>query len=166
MGFNLTGGSCESICAVGSYYNSTNSSCESCLFDCMTCLDSSSCSSCDLANDFREIDPNSSRCAPIVGYYESNVPVSGKCREGCASCSSYEHCLSCGEDYVLTGNRCERSETSLGLIIGLVIASVLVVILVGLSVFFKCRKKVHDEGSENQPEKDSSPPPSKKKITP
>ena len=75
--------------------------------------------------------------------------MSGKCREGCASCSSYDHCLSCGENYVLSGNRCEGSKTSLGLIIGLVVASILVVILGGLFIFFKCRKKVHQEENEN-----------------
>jgi hypothetical protein len=62
---------------------------------------------CNVTTDFRTLSNN--RCVPIIGYYESNTTVSGRCHSSCVSCNSSAECLPCSARYYrnITTYACE-----------------------------------------------------------
>ena len=83
-------------CLDGSFYNSQEWSCDSCLEGCATCESSVVCTACE--SDYRLEDG------------QCSLRDAGECvLEGCSSCFSQSVCRSCNSDYVLSDNFvCEK----------------------------------------------------------
>ena len=97
---------CMSACPVRTYLQTAYSPnfCETCHATCLTCSGSTSttCSTCDLANDFRVIDSGTNECLCTTGYYENPSPfLCSPCIiSGCSACiysatNSREECTVC-----------------------------------------------------------------------
>ena len=46
------------------------------------------------------------RCKPILGYFESNTAVAGRCAVGCNYCTSADKCFSCAPGFSFDGTHC------------------------------------------------------------
>ena len=65
-----------------------------CPYDCLTCLNDSTCESCD-DSDFRKLDLKTRRCIPIAGYFDNKTHISLSCQNNCKTCNSLTLCTSC-----------------------------------------------------------------------
>ena len=84
--------------------SNSSTSCQACPYDCYTCTNQGACSSCSATLDFRVLDPNSSRCIPIDGYFDHNATVCVKCPNECSTCSSLTVCSACLPRYYLNSS--------------------------------------------------------------
>jgi cysteine-rich repeat protein len=90
---NLTDGYCYARCSRLQYVGSARV-CSSCRFDCLTCYNSTRCSSCNLTN--RYLEPSNLSCLPKEGYYESNDFTPFTCTPPCRTClNNGTFCTSC-----------------------------------------------------------------------
>ena len=60
---------CYDVCPARHYADDLSLTCQTCLYDCYTCSDKTSCLSCNDTTDFRIMDNGTSRCDPLPGYY-------------------------------------------------------------------------------------------------
>jgi hypothetical protein len=83
----------------GYYDDGTNNSiAQPCFYSCKTCDNGVNCTSCDSLIDFRTLDPNSSLCIPMNGYFDdgTNNSIAQKCNSPCESCiGDADNCTSC-----------------------------------------------------------------------
>ena len=85
-------------------FNHSSNACSACPYDCFTCDLAGNCLTCSSATDFREL--SGLRCIPLVGYFESNSSVAGKCESYCDSCFNSTLCLNCSFSYFLKEGSC------------------------------------------------------------
>lgn len=86
-------------CANDTLYLSSGTclECSSAIIGCLTCSDSTTCTSCN-SSDNRQLNPNTSQCDPIPGFYNDpqNDPVAQLCSSPCATCQSGPStCVTC-----------------------------------------------------------------------
>ena len=94
-------------CPLGTYGNSSTSTCARCPYDCSTCSNGSVCSTCNETGHLRSLDPNTSRCVPLNGYYDSGATVATPCVSPCTSCLSATFCTACNYlTYLSKNNTC------------------------------------------------------------
>lgn len=99
---------CYDTCPERTYAVDSQLLCNTCPYDCYTCNNNGLCLSCNFTNDFRQLNSTSSRCVPIVSYYESGVTIAGKCASMCTVCTnSVSNCSGCIAGYFLNGNSCQ-----------------------------------------------------------
>jgi len=92
---------CYDICPKVRYFgDSTALRCIGCLYDCYTCANSISCTSCNSTYNFREeYQLNGTlRCKPIKGYFNANTyeTRAQKCDINCVECNvTATNCVTC-----------------------------------------------------------------------
>lgn len=102
--YNISEQLCYDQCSVR-WYGSTSMICLPCLYDCYTCSNGTTCSSCNATTDYRSLSTN--RCIPLAGYYENGSTQAQPCSSPCATCvTTASHCLSCITGYYLNGTNC------------------------------------------------------------
>jgi hypothetical protein len=143
-----------------------NKSCNACPYDCYTCNRYLECLICNTATDFRYLDISSSRCLPLRGYYDTgrNESKAQPCQTNCYYCVNASVCITCTTESVDINNSCVRptinveanqpnsKSTSVGLIVGVSIASFIfigVIMLVIYKIYKKCRRA--DYGDHPEP---------------
>ena len=98
---------CVAYCPPKTYPNSTAKTCYNCPPDCWDCLPSALCVSCNGTTDHRELDPQTKRCRPLKGYFESNTAAASPCSHKCKSCDgSATKCTECPENWTLFEDTC------------------------------------------------------------
>ena len=90
------------VCPYSPLDSATNK-CITCRYDCLTCISTTACLSCN-PSTYRQLDSKTSTCQPIQGYYDSGTAISIKCPQGCYLCQSSTYCSSCYSGYTLVVN--------------------------------------------------------------
>lgn len=94
-------------CSDGFYDDGTSVACIACHYTCRTCTSLSSCTACELATAFRELDSTTSYCTCTERYFESVTPntlMCEACHQTCLKCTgsnSNAACTAC----LATANR-------------------------------------------------------------
>ena len=87
---------CYSDCLPRDFPNTNTLTCDACPYDCYTCnINKNYCLSCNGTHDFREMNQSTSRCQPLVGYFENMTTICPQCPSTCFSCTSQTVCTSC-----------------------------------------------------------------------
>lgn len=60
---------CSTSCPQRYFGDAASLTCQRCYYDCLLCLNSTGCQSCDPTNDHRQLDSNTSRCLPSLGFF-------------------------------------------------------------------------------------------------
>ncbi len=100
---------CYDICPVGYYGNTVSWTCQPCLYDCYECTTSTTCSVCNSTLHFRIMNNSTSRCIPLVGYYDDglNHAVALPCNSSlCLECTGPTTCTSCQPGKFKVGSVC------------------------------------------------------------
>lgn len=135
--YYLANTTCYDACPVRTYQDENSLVCAICLFDCYTCGNDGSCSSCS-DSDYRVLNTSTNRCVAAQGYYESGVTVAAACPIGCSVCNSSVICTQCSIGYSLnSSNFCQKdpctyscSGPPIGVIVGGVVGVVGLVLLI------------------------------------
>lgn len=90
-------------CKISFYDDGSNALCLQCSYECLTCVDALTCSSCD-SSKFRS-NPLT-KCQCITGYFENSTLQCQKCSYYCLSCTDSVTCLTCN-----TPNRFSNATT-------------------------------------------------------
>ena len=69
---------CIDSCPGRTYLQTSTVNCMPCAYDCYTCANSLTCSTCSSSTDKRQLNA-SNRCVPILDYYESGVTLAAAC---------------------------------------------------------------------------------------
>jgi hypothetical protein len=80
----------DSYCnSIGYYWFISLDLCQPCLYDCLSCANRYSCSSC-ISTNYRVYDPLTQRCPPIPGNFDdgTNNPVASFCISPCLTCTA------------------------------------------------------------------------------
>ena len=96
---------CYTFCLQRQYANNISRTCIQCPYDCYSCKKNGECITCNETTDFRVLSPTTSRCMPLMGYYENFLTVSAQCPTGCSECSSSTFCTACEVGFLLTDNQ-------------------------------------------------------------
>jgi len=99
---------CENICQRGSIQLITGNkvgACTKCPYDCSYCNVQGQCTSCSDSSN-REMNQDTLRCVPKIGYYDNGFEKCSKCQIGCAKCNSLDICLQCSQSYFLYNQSC------------------------------------------------------------
>jgi hypothetical protein len=90
-------------CSVGRYPDRITLVCEACLFDCQSCTNNTSCAFCNASNH-RVLNLTSSRCDPVLGYFENGVALALQCPSLCTACLSLAQCTACQPQFYVGRN--------------------------------------------------------------
>lgn len=105
------------LCNGGTYQATNKTACSPCSnYDCETCLSSGNCTSCDTSSN-RFLNPNSSRCEPINGFYDDGSnKLAIPCNVECSTCSgnSSSDCLACPSGRAINGTSCPSCTQAFG----------------------------------------------------
>lgn len=97
----------DTSCPAGNYRVAIPVNCLPCLYDCATCVNGTTCSTCNATLDFRALDLTTQRCLPLPGYYDdgTNNPIAKICSLPCVTCSgAATYCLTCVNDTLFPNN--------------------------------------------------------------
>lgn len=97
---------CYNSCPLRFFQDNTDKICVACPYDCLTCDINGNCLSCDSAGDFRSLSNYSSRCTPLVGYYDPLSPVALPCVNNCQECKSDVICTYCKPSFHFLNHSC------------------------------------------------------------
>lgn len=103
---------CVGLCSVRVYLQINTTNCLPCQYDCYTCINGYTCTSCNSSTDNRLYNPTSIRCDPIPDYYDPGITVATPCLypNCCGTKPVYFHqnstCLrACPKDYIQSINK-------------------------------------------------------------
>jgi proprotein convertase subtilisin/kexin type 5 len=96
----MSDGSCSASCQDRYFPSTMTHTCRPCPYDCLTCDSAGLCLTC-ASSDFRVFNNDTSRCAPMLGYYDIKQTICSACPVGCATCQSLTLCISCLTNYYL-----------------------------------------------------------------
>ena len=81
------------------------------MYSCITCSDSTSCSSCSASNN-RALSA-SSTCDPLPGFFDNGTQLAPACLSPCNQCTSASACVTCVSGYFISGSACNDCSSAM-----------------------------------------------------